>query len=297
MTEAKPASNLALRLATAAVGVPIILALIFVAPPWSFYLLVLSALLVGSYEIFAMTHPGDRASQALGIGLSAAASAALYLGWEDPRVAVTVLVTIPVLGPILTLARLGAIETAALRAFAMGFGPIFVSVPLTLLALLRRTHMEAPLVGSGLVLLALGLAWFADTGAYFAGRFLGKHKLYEAVSPKKTVEGALGGLVASVVWALLAVFWFLKGALPLMHAVPLAIVAGALGQAGDLGESLIKRSTGVKDSGAILPGHGGILDRLDAVLVTSLAVFLYSAWVGGSRASMDPGLGSGIVPH
>jgi phosphatidate cytidylyltransferase len=134
-------------------------------------------------------------------------------------------------------------------------------------------------VGSGLVLLALGLAWFADTGAYFAGRFLGKHKLYEAVSPKKTIEGAVGGLLASVAWALLAVFWFLRGSLPLSHAIPLALVAGALGQAGDLGESLLKRSTGVKDSGAILPGHGGIMDRLDAVIVTSLAVYLYSAWV------------------
>ncbi len=66
--------------------------------------------------------------------------------------------------------------------------------------------------------------------------------------------------------------------MPLLHAIPLALVAGALGQAGDLGESLLKRSTGVKDSGAILPGHGGIMDRLDAVIVTSLAVYLYAAW-------------------
>lgn len=278
---APTASNLTLRLATAAVSVPVILALIFIAPPWAFYLLVLGALLVGSYEIFAMTHPGDLVSQAIGVALSAATSVALYVGWGDPRVLVTVLITIPVMGPILTLARLGAMESAALRACAMGFGPLYVSAPLTLLTLLRTTHAHAPATGSGLVLLALGFGWFADTGAYFAGRFLGKHKLYEAVSPKKTVEGALGGLVASVLWALLAVFWFLKGALPLLHAIPLAIVAGALGQAGDLGESLLKRSTGVKDSGAILPGHGGILDRLDAVIVTSLVVFLYSAWIGG----------------
>ena len=282
MAETKPASNLVLRLATAAVSVPVILALIFIAPPWAFYLLVLGALLVGAQEVFAMTHPGDRVSQGLGVALSAVASLALYLRWEDPRVLVTVLVTIPVMGPIFTLARLGSIETAALRACAMGFGPLYVAVPLTLLALLRTTHGDAPLTGSGLVLLALGLAWFADTGAYFAGRFIGRHKLYEAVSPKKTIEGALGGLTASVVWALLAVFWFCKGSLPVAHAVPLAIVAGALGQAGDLGESLLKRSTGVKDSGSILPGHGGILDRLDAVIVTSLAVFLYSAWVMGA---------------
>jgi len=276
VAEGKTASNLTLRLATAAVAVPIILALIFIAPPWAFYLLVLAALLVGVREVFVMTHPNDAFSQWLGVGLGAIASIAVFLGTGDPRVLVTVLVAIPVLGPILTLARLGAIETAALRACAMGFGPLYVAVPLTLLAALRTLHPG--MQGSGLVLLALGLGWFADTGAYFAGRFLGKHKLYEAVSPKKTVEGALGGLLAAVVWALLAVFWFLKGSLPLTHAIPLALVAGALGQAGDLGESLLKRSTGVKDSGAILPGHGGIMDRLDAVIVTSLAVYLYAAW-------------------
>src|SRR6202044_2759789 len=121
---------------------------------------------------------------------------------------------------------------------------------------------------------AIGLAWFADTGAYFAGRFLGKHKLYEAVSPKKTVEGAIGGLIASVVWALLGSFFFLRGMLPVAHAIPLALAAGAFGQAGDLAESLLKRSTGVKDSGAIVPGHGGILDRVDALLLTSAIVYL-----------------------
>jgi phosphatidate cytidylyltransferase len=272
--ESKPASNLALRFLTAGIGVPVILTLIFVAPPWSFYLLVLAAALVGAQELFAMTHPGDRASQALGIALSAAASVAMWLYPEDPRVLVTLLV-IPVLGPVLTLLRLGTIETAALRACALGFGPLFIALPLTLLAVLRKTH---PDTGSGFVLLSLGLAWLADTTAYFAGRFLGKHKLYEAVSPKKTVEGAVGGLLGSVLWALLGSFFFLRGALPVAHAVPLALVGGALGQAGDLGESLLKRSTGVKDSGSILPGHGGILDRLDAVILTTVTVYLYAVW-------------------
>jgi len=275
--QSKPASNLVLRLGTAAVGVPIILALIFVAPPWAFYLLVLAAALVGAHELFAMTHPGDRVSQAIGVALSAAASVALYLYPDDPRVLVTLLVAIPVLGPVITLVRLGSMETAALRACALGFGPLFIAVPLTLLGVMRKTH---PDTGSGLALLSLGLAWLGDTAAYFAGRFLGRHKLYEAVSPKKTVEGALGGLAGSLAWALLGSFLFLKGSLPPLHAVPLALVGGALGQAGDLGESLLKRSTGVKDSGAILPGHGGILDRLDAVILTTVTVYLYAVWQG-----------------
>lgn len=269
------ASNLVLRFATAAVGIPVILALVFVAPPWAFYLLVLAAGLVGAQELFAMSHPGDRVAQATGVLVSAAASVALYLWPTDPRVLVTLLVAVPAFAPLFTLARLGSIESAAMRVFAMGFGPFFIAVPLTLLALMRKTFGEA---GSGFVILSLGLAWFADTGAYFAGRFLGRHKLYEAVSPKKTREGAMGGLVASMVWALFGSFVYLRGALPVAHALPLAIVGGALGQAGDLGESLLKRSTGVKDSGAIVPGHGGILDRVDALIVTSIVVYLYALW-------------------
>jgi phosphatidate cytidylyltransferase len=268
-------SNLALRLATAAVAVPVILALVFPAPAWAFYLLVLAASLVGMRELFAMTHAGDAFVQAFGVAVSAAASVVVYLLPGDPRVLVTVLVVVPLLGPLVTLVRLGAIETAALRACALGFGPLFIAIPLTLLAVMKKTLGDA---GPGFVLLSLGLAWLADTAAYFAGRLFGRHKLYEAVSPKKTIEGAVGGLLGSVLWAVLGSFWYLRGHLPLAHAVPVAVVAGALGQAGDLSESLLKRSTGVKDSGAIVPGHGGVLDRVDAVIMTSAVVFLYSLW-------------------
>jgi phosphatidate cytidylyltransferase len=273
----RPPSNLAIRLATAAVMVPVILGLLYLAPPWAFYLLVVAVALVGMRELFGMTHPGDKTSQGVGVAVSAAASVAIYLYGEDPRVVATVLVAVPLFGPLFTLARLGAIETAAFRACALGFGPLYIVVPLTLLALMRRTLGD---VGSNVVLLCLGLSWFADTCAYFAGRFLGKHKLYEAVSPKKTVEGAIGGLLGSVVFALLGSFFFLRGNLPVAHAIPLALVGGALGQAGDLAESLLKRSIGIKDSGDIVPGHGGILDRVDALLVTAVVVFLYTQWIG-----------------
>jgi phosphatidate cytidylyltransferase len=269
------ASNLVLRLATAVVFVPAILLLLYAAPPWAFYVLVLPAVVVGSHELFAMTHPGDRVSQAIGVVLSAAASLAVFFRGYDPRVLSTVLAAFPVVGPLVTLVRPGPLETAALRACSLGFGPLFVGVPLTLLAVMPHTLGDA---GAGATLLALGLGWAADTGAYFTGRFFGRRKLYEAVSPKKTVEGAVGGLVASVAWAVVASVWFLRGRLPLVHAVPLAIVAGVLGQAGDLAESLLKRSTGVKDSGAIVPGHGGVLDRVDAVIVTAVVVFLYTEW-------------------
>src|SRR5580704_15751661 len=119
---AAPASNLALRLATAAVGVPVILALVFPAPPWAFYALVLGASLVGVRELYAMTHPRDSFAQAVGLAVSASSSVALYMFPDEPRVLLTILVAVPLLGPLVTLARLGAIETAALRASAFGFG-------------------------------------------------------------------------------------------------------------------------------------------------------------------------------
>lgn len=270
-------SNLAIRLATAAVAVPVILGLLYGGPPWAFYLLVLPVALVGVRELFVMTHPDDAVSQAVGVVVSACASLAIYFRGEDPRTLATVLVAVPMVGPVFTLARLGKIETAALRACALGFGPLFVVVPLTVLAFMRRTLGDA---GPGVVFLCLGLAWFADTSAYFAGRLFGRRKLYEEVSPKKTVEGAVGGLLGSIAWAFLAAFWFLRGVLPVSHAAPLAIVAGSLGQAGDLAESLLKRSTGIKDSGGVVPGHGGVLDRVDALLLTTVVVFLYTQWIG-----------------
>ncbi|HEY1954055.1 MAG TPA: phosphatidate cytidylyltransferase [Polyangiaceae bacterium] len=265
-------SNLAVRLITAAVFVPLLLLLLYHGPAWGLYLLILSASLIGTYELVSMTHKGDRVSQGIALALAIAVSIALYFG-HDPRWWLTVLAVVPVAGPVLTLFRLGDMRTAALRAITMSVAPLFVAVPLGWLALIRRDVPH----GASYVVMTLMFAWFSDTGGYFAGRFLGKRKLYEAVSPKKTIAGAFGGLGGAVVGALLAHFWFLPS-IPLWHAVPLALVAGALGQAGDLGESLLKRSMGVKDSGAIVPGHGGILDRIDALILTSTVVYLYTLW-------------------
>ncbi len=276
----KQASNLAQRLATAAVAAPLILLLLYRGPALGFYGLVFVVAMVGVHELFAMTHPLDRASQVIGVAIGAGASAAVYFLGGDVRVVFTVLLVAPLLGPLVTLVRLGDIGTTALRAMAVSFGPLYVAVPMTTLAIMRRDQGDD---GPSYVVMTLMFAWFSDTAGYFAGRFLGKRKLYEAVSPKKTIEGSIGGLCGSVLGAFLAHFWYLRS-IPLEHAVPLAVVAGALGQAGDLGESLIKRSTGVKDSGQIVPGHGGILDRIDALILTSSVVYLYTLWAGSRPA-------------
>lgn len=119
------------------------------------------------------------------------------------------------------------------------------------------------------IFLILGFAWGGDSAAYFAGRAFGKHKLAPVVSPKKTVEGAVGGVVGGAVLVLIAALIMnqtLDLEMPLWSAVVLGAVGAVLGEIGDLSFSVIKRQTGIKDYGHIFPGHGGVLDRFDSVL-------------------------------
>jgi phosphatidate cytidylyltransferase len=116
--------------------------------------------------------------------------------------------------------------------------------------------------------------WASDTGAYYVGTAFGKHRLYEKISPKKSVEGLLGGVLASVLVAVLCKLWLVPS-LGIIEAAVLGAVLALAGTAGDLSESLIKRSAGVKDSGTIIPGHGGILDRMDSMLFAAPVLFFY----------------------
>lgn len=268
-------SNLTQRLLSALVAIPTMLALIFVAPPEAWLAFVALATVVGGLELFGMVHPDDKPSRVVCTIATVGVLGVLWQFGKDPRALLAVVFLTPLFGLLLVLARLGDVKTAALRVTGSAFGPIYLGGGMASLVLLRR---DLGADGSGYVLLSLMLSWMSDTGAYFAGRFLGKHKLYEAVSPKKTIEGALGGLAGAVVGVLLAHFVYLRS-LPLLPGLGLAIVAGALGQAGDLGESLLKRSFGVKDSGGIVPGHGGILDRVDALLVTGSLSYLYAVYL------------------
>src|SRR6185503_11532334 len=113
-----------------------------------------------------------------------------------------------------------------------------------------------------------------DTAAYYVGRALGKHKLAPKVSPGKTWEGAAGGMAASLLLAALAHFWFFRE-LPLKWALPLAAAMNILGVLGDLAESALKRSADTKDAASILPGHGGLLDRLDSLLFNAPLIYYF----------------------
>ena len=133
------------------------------------------------------------------------------------------------------------------------------------------------------IVLTLAVPWMADSGAYFAGRFLGKHKLCEAISPKKTIEGAVGGLICGFLSSFLIGFiftWIYKDVT--INFIPLIIIGlinPVISIFGDLTFSIIKRSCNVKDYGSIMPGHGGMLDRFDSIILCAPLVFLVSQFV------------------
>jgi phosphatidate cytidylyltransferase len=264
-------SNTAVRLIAVVPLIPLILWLMFGAPPWAFIILVCGALAIASGELMTMVFPDHRLPRVYGVLVSVGLALGLRFV-SVPLFLPTALVGL-VLGSVLvSLMYPTPIEAAAARMGWLIAGPIYVGLLSSLMFVHRLPH------GGAWVMLTMLLAWLSDTGAYFAGKAFGKHKLYPLISPKKTREGAVGGLLASVASAV-AMHFTLLPELPLLHAIGLGIVAGAFGQLGDLFASLLKRSTGVKDSGKLLPGHGGILDRIDALLITGALTWLYTVWL------------------
>jgi phosphatidate cytidylyltransferase len=140
-------------------------------------------------------------------------------------------------------------------------------------SLIRLRH-DFP-VGWKLVFFLLLVVWLGDSGAYYVGKKFGKRKLSPRISPKKTIEGLVGGFIASIITALVIHFTFLRE-FPLVHAVVAGVLLSFAGVTGDLAESMWKRSAAVKDSGTLIPGHGGFLDRFDSILFT--APILYCYW-------------------
>lgn len=262
--------NTLLRLGTAVVGIPILLWAMFVGPSWTFQVIVLACIARAAHELMRMTMHEAPLLHVWGVlaTLFVAAVAIFVPPAELALLGVAVLV--PGVGTLLALNRPEPNEAAALRLAWLVGGPLWLGGLLGSVGHLHRLPH-----GGAWVLLAMWIAWASDTGAYFAGRYFGARPLAPRVSPKKTVEGALGGLAGSLTGALAAHFGFMPD-LPLPDALVLGLVAGALGQMGDLVESLVKRGAKVKDSGAILPGHGGLLDRVDALMFTASACLLYA---------------------
>ncbi len=286
--EKKKLGNLASRFLVAIVAIPILLVAIYQSHHEITWLLVFSVGVIALDEFNTMVtaqEPAGRSRDRFGpLAIGAGLVAAFYwlpLVLDPSRHSPSLILLSIMAGSFLVpaiyfLFRHGQIETVATRLMATTVGIFYVGISFTFLAMLKRDHPGD--IGPHLIILVLASAWLSDTGGYFAGKALGRHKLYPAVSPNKTWEGSIGGLVAVALGAA-AIKTFLLPAFSWVDIMLLAIPSAVIGQVGDLCESLLKRSMGVKDSGALLPGHGGILDRVDAVLFIAPYVYLYTAFV------------------
>jgi phosphatidate cytidylyltransferase len=258
----------------------VVLPLVWAGGPWLAAGVALLAL-GGTWEFCRLLRQaGSRPLEPLGLLLALALVAIAY--WHPGP---------DVLGGVLAGALLISLTWQVLRRDLTGGSSAEASAAemvgwgLTLAGALYVGWLAAHIVllrglAQGLLWLALALAitWASDIAAYFAGRAWGQHKLAPKISPHKTWEGGIAGLLTGTLIALLAVP-FLH--VPVAHALVLGFLATVAGTFGDLGESFIKRQVGVKDSGTLIPGHGGILDRIDSLLFVAVVVYYYAVGVLG----------------
>lgn len=255
-------SDLVPRLLTAGVGIPILLYLIIWAPTWAFFGLVAAAGGIAAWEYCSITY-GDSHLSGKVVTTVATLGVLGAMGFSDYTLEALV-------GAVIAIASYFMLtfddrERSSIQMsssiMALVYGSIFLGL---LLAIHEAEH------GAYWVILALVTPWSSDTGAYFTGRAVGNTPLYPDVSPNKTVEGGLGGLVGACIGGAICNWLF-----PLVSAweavgigwLALLVVPGAmLAQIGDLAESLVKRAHEVDDSGSILYGHGGLLDRIDGLI-------------------------------
>jgi phosphatidate cytidylyltransferase len=246
------------RIITAAFAIPIALLTTIYAPLWLFAGLagVLSALMFD--EFLKLSKAAGNAVPGRWATLLAGIVTAAFMGQPDWILTSFALSTVLLLA-ISTFD--GNVKTAFARMSTGLSGLLYCSLLLGFLVLLPRDA----------ILTLFAIIWAGDTGAYYGGRALGRHPLLIKVSPKKTMEGAAAGLLASIIAGTLVGTWRLG--LSWTYIALISLIVAAAGQIGDLAESALKRSAGVKDSSSILPGHGGILDRLDSLLFAAPVFF------------------------
>ncbi|MCS7229312.1 MAG: phosphatidate cytidylyltransferase [Candidatus Kryptonium sp.] len=267
-------SSLKTRLAVAFIGIPLIF-FITIYGKLLFLAFVLIISVLATYEYYNLVKRKNTAP----IFLIGALSTLLidltfYIG--NLQYLLVILITTVLLTGLVELFRKPQFPNwSAISNFATTLFPIFyISLSLATLIGLREMKNLDYFKSGVFVLSIFAIIWICDTAAYFIGGSLGKRKLYERVSPKKTVEGFLGGLVFAFLSSFITKY-FIVDFLTEIDAIVIAIIIGVLGQLGDLVESLIKRDVGVKDSSNIIPGHGGIFDRFDSLIYVAPFVYIY----------------------
>ncbi len=278
----------------AAVAIPIVLGILFFLPPFVFNLLVAAVALAALWEFYRLAEKtGHPVAKTVGMAAGAVTLLSSAVFWRSVTdlylfdwhfiVGVSfVLVSALLLAFLVSVAPLcsGVSPSAALGGAAVTlFGILSVALPATALCFLRTAtpgREGSVSFGPRSVLFLLLLVWGCDSAAYYGGRRFGKRKLAPLVSPNKTIEGAVFGLIgATLIGAVAGSWWLLPEFGPVRGAAAGALASSA-GQIGDLVESLWKRGAGVKDSGVFLPGHGGFYDRIDSLLYAGpvLAAFV-----------------------
>ena len=265
------------RLLTAAVGTPLALAALFWLPGWWFFAFMAIAIDWAAYEYLIIVRPrAPRAPLRLLLVLAPIAAYAISFALSDStdlpalrlHLMAGALVISVGLGTVLLFSRTPLEETIPALGI-LGFGIPYFALPMASVYLLRQ-------IDPWVVFLLLAIVWLGDSAAFYVGSRIGRHKLAPVISPKKSWEGSVAGFVvgmtAALVWTLLRLR---RVDLGILTAAAVTAVAA---QVGDLVESMIKRGSGVKDSGSILPGHGGVLDRMDALLFGA-PVLLFTLWL------------------
>ena len=261
--------NLAARFVVGVVALPPLVGAIYMDSPHYLWGVVFVASLIAMYEYLAMGLE-DETDRRVSLVIGAASCALFY--WLSPQFQPALVAVVVAFVPttLYYLFRFGDLKDVADRLNTSVIAIVYGGLMFSIVAWLKRMPG-----GGDVIILILLTAWLSDTGGYFAGKYLGKRKLYEAVSPKKTWAGSIGGVVAVLIGAAVFKELRLHDAVSWLDLVLLCGPGAVLGQLGDLCESLMKRSRGVKDSGAILPGHGGILDRVDAILFIAPYFYVY----------------------
>lgn len=256
------------RILTALVALPLLVLLIIYASPLMFGSFVVLIGLLALHEYFDMAL--DKSRQGIKVlAVLSGSGLMVILNVDTPWLFPCMLSLLFLVFGTLFLFNFRDLARVVQEMGLVVLGFLYISVLLGHLILLR----DLPF-GRQWIFFVLACVMFCDSAAYFTGVSIGQKKLYPAISPNKSVEGAVGGIIGSILGAVLA-RWVFFDALGWFDVLLLGILLGVLGQVGDLFESMLKRSFGVKDSGRLVPGHGGLLDRLDSLLFAFAPVYYY----------------------